>query len=161
MYWRVLKEGLLVRGQEMTYEDWNSYTATMRTYTMGLRDLALARTWARLETRAPHMRTVAAGLVTEGTIEQRARAVAWLAPRVATLGALRVYAGWKLRQEEKAAPTLRATRAGVAPVPMAAVPMAAVAGSSGSPDLVEAGRRPRGIPVAVRHNGESARGAAE
>jgi len=167
IYWRALKEGLLVRSQEMTYEDWNSYTATMRTYTMGLRDLALARTWARLETRAPHMRTVAAGLVTEGTLEQRARAVAWLAPRAVTLGALRAYAGWKLRQEDKAAPARPAKRAGVtsASVPMAAshdaVPLAAMAGSSGSPDLVEAGRRPRGIPVAMRASGESARGAAE
>ncbi|HEY1293090.1 MAG TPA: radical SAM protein, partial [Chloroflexota bacterium] len=53
MYWRALYEGLLVRGREMRFEDWNSYTATMRTYQMSPREVHVARTWARLETYIP------------------------------------------------------------------------------------------------------------
>lgn len=104
MYWRALKEGLLVRGEEMTYEKWTSYTATMRTYKMSLRDVTVARTWARLETHVPYIWNQVKG----GTPKQKARTVARLAPRVAVLGGLRLYAGWKLRQEKKADPTLRA-----------------------------------------------------
>jgi anaerobic magnesium-protoporphyrin IX monomethyl ester cyclase len=103
MYWRALRENLLVRGKEMTYEDWNSYTATMRTYKLSLRDVTLARTWARLETYIPYTWRQAKN----GTLKARTWAVARLAPRVATLLPLRLYAWWKLRQEEREDPALR------------------------------------------------------
>lgn len=103
MYWRALRENLLVRGKEMTYEDWNSYTATMRTYKLSLRDVTLARTWARLETYIPYTWNQAKN----GTLKERARAVLKLAPRYATLLPLRLYAWWKLRQEEREDPALR------------------------------------------------------
>jgi radical SAM superfamily enzyme YgiQ (UPF0313 family) len=95
MYWRALYEGLLVRGREMRFEDWNSYTATMRTYQMSPREVHVARTWARLETYIPfrweHAR--------KGALGERPRVAAHLAPRVAWLAALRPYATWRLRCE--------------------------------------------------------------
>jgi radical SAM superfamily enzyme YgiQ (UPF0313 family) len=97
MYWRALYENLLVRGREMRYEDWNSYTATMRTYRMSVRDVTLARTWARLETYIPYAWNEAR----TGTLAHRARVAARLAPRALALGALRLYAAWKLRDEER------------------------------------------------------------
>lgn len=103
MYWRALRENLLVHGREMTYEDWNSYTATMRTYKLSLRDVTLARTWARLETYIPYTWAQAR----DGTPKQRARAVVKLAPRVGALLPLRLYSWWKLRQEERDDPALR------------------------------------------------------
>src|SRR5579859_538999 len=103
MYWRALRENLLIRGREMTYEDWNSYTATMRTYKLSLRDVTLARTWARLETYIPYTWNQARN----GTLKERARAVLKLAPRVASLLPLRLYAAWKLRREEREDPALR------------------------------------------------------
>lgn len=103
MYWRALRENLLTHGKEMTYENWNSYTATMRTYKLSLRDVTRVRTWARLETYIPYTWNQAK----DGTMQQKARMVVRLAPRVAALGALRLVAWWKLRQEEKADPALR------------------------------------------------------
>ena len=47
MYWRALREGLL--GREMQFSEWNSYTATVRTYTLTTTDLNMARWWARME----------------------------------------------------------------------------------------------------------------
>jgi anaerobic magnesium-protoporphyrin IX monomethyl ester cyclase len=99
MYWRALYEGLLVRGREMRYEDWNSYTATMRTYHMSIRDVTLARTWARLETYTPYAWDAARA----GSRIQKVRAVAHLVPRALALGALRCYAAFKLRQETRSA----------------------------------------------------------
>jgi hypothetical protein len=103
IYWRALRENLLVRGHEMTYEDWNSYTATMRTYKLNLSDLKRARLWARLETYVPYTW----GHVKNEPAKQKARGMLHLAPRVAVLGALRAYAAWKLRAEERADPSLR------------------------------------------------------
>jgi len=103
IYWRALRENLLVRGHEMTYEDWNSYTATMRTYKLNLSDLKRARLWARLETYIPYTWSH----VKNEPAQQKARGMLHLAPRVAVLGALRVYAALKLRAEERADPSLR------------------------------------------------------
>ncbi len=99
IYWRALREDLLVRGKEMTYEDWNSYTATMRTYVMSLRDVKLARTWARLETYVPYRWNQ----LTHASARRKLRGVAHLAPRVAVLGALRAYAAFKLFREGRRA----------------------------------------------------------
>lgn len=52
MYWRALDEGLLPR--RMQYSEWNSYTATMPSYHLSIRDLRVARLWARLETILPY-----------------------------------------------------------------------------------------------------------
>ena len=52
LYWRALKEGLIPR--EMNYEQWNSYTATVRSYHLTLTELTRARLWARLETIIPY-----------------------------------------------------------------------------------------------------------
>lgn len=95
VYWRAHREELLAKGSEMTYEDWNSYTATLRTYRMSLRDVKLARTWARLETYVPYLRNA----MKQMPARRRARTCAHLAPRVAALMGLRVYAAWKLRRE--------------------------------------------------------------
>src|SRR5258708_14610569 len=103
IYWGALRENLLVRGHEMAYEDWNSYTATMRTYKLNLSDLKRARLWARLETYIPYTWSH----VKNEPAQQKARGMLHLAPRVAVLGALRVYAAWKLRAEERADPSLR------------------------------------------------------
>jgi radical SAM superfamily enzyme YgiQ (UPF0313 family) len=58
MYWRSINEGLLSR--EMQFSQWNSYTATVRTYALTMRDLNMARWWARLETIIPYRRKRAA-----------------------------------------------------------------------------------------------------
>jgi radical SAM superfamily enzyme YgiQ (UPF0313 family) len=58
MYWRSIAEGLLSR--EMQFSQWNSYTATVRTYALTTRDLNMARWWARMETIIPYRRTRAA-----------------------------------------------------------------------------------------------------
>ena len=49
---RGLEEGLL--DKKMTYEKWDSYTATVRSRFLTLSDLTLARWWARLELVIPH-----------------------------------------------------------------------------------------------------------
>jgi anaerobic magnesium-protoporphyrin IX monomethyl ester cyclase len=54
MYWRALDEGLLTR--EMRFSQWNSYTATVRTYALTTMDLNMARWWARMETIIPYRR---------------------------------------------------------------------------------------------------------
>jgi magnesium-protoporphyrin IX monomethyl ester (oxidative) cyclase len=54
MYWRAIEEGLLPR--RMRYEEWNSYTSTMRTNHLTTRDLDMARLWSRLETILPYRR---------------------------------------------------------------------------------------------------------
>jgi radical SAM superfamily enzyme YgiQ (UPF0313 family) len=119
MYWRALYEGLLVRGREMRYEDWNSYTATMRTYAMSTRDVRIARTWARLETYIPycwnHARTA--------SFERKLRTIGHLTPRIAWLLVVRLYARWKISRE-RAAGTERSRRVnvvagnGLIPVPV-------------------------------------------
>jgi magnesium-protoporphyrin IX monomethyl ester (oxidative) cyclase len=58
MYWRAIAEGLL--SPTMRYSDWNSYTATVRTYALTTRDLQMARWWARMETILPYRRRRAA-----------------------------------------------------------------------------------------------------
>jgi hypothetical protein len=156
MYWRALKENLLVRGKDMRYEDWNAYTATMRTYHLSLRDVKLARSWARLETYVP----LAWKQVRDGSPKQKARAIARLAPRVTVLGGLRLYAAWKLRQEEKANPALRAQSSGL-PASIGQKTLAdATPLSNGSPPSPAGGRTPspvsqRGVPVAVLQAGDS------
>lgn len=52
MFFRAIEEGLLE--PRMRFEDWNSYTATMRTYALTCRDLTAARLWFRLETIIPY-----------------------------------------------------------------------------------------------------------
>ena len=52
MYFRGLQEGLLDR--KMTYEKWDSYTATVRSRFLTTDDLTLARWWARLELVIPY-----------------------------------------------------------------------------------------------------------
>jgi radical SAM superfamily enzyme YgiQ (UPF0313 family) len=157
IYWRALRENLLVRGKEMTYEDWNAYTATMRTYKMSLREVRLARTWARLETYVPRAwREITEG---SGTPKQKARAISRLAPRAAALGGLRAYAAWKLRQEEKAdatlgAPTTAASRA-VEPDASADAtePLNGAAPAAAAPRQAPVGNR--AIPLVVRNVGDS------
>lgn len=151
IYWRALREKLLIRGKEMTYEDWNAYTATMRTYKLSLREVKLARTWARLETYVPYTWKQ----VKTGTPEQKVRAVARLAPRVAVLGALRAYAGWKLRQEEKADPALRAQSGGSPATNTALISDEAVPPTGGERTLVP--MRARSIPLTVTSADDSMR----
>jgi radical SAM superfamily enzyme YgiQ (UPF0313 family) len=151
IYWRALRENLLVRGKEMTYEDWNAYTATMRTYNMSLRDVKLARTWARLETYVPRVWKQ----VKDVSPGQKARAVAQLAPRAAVLGGLRAYAAWKLREEEKADPALRAQSASVPPSVELHAHADAVHATDDAMPLPDGARGARavgqrGIPLAVR-----------
>lgn len=155
IYWRALKEGLLARGKEMRYEDWNAYTTTMCTYHLSLRDVTLARTWARLETYVPRAwRDMKAA-----PPSQKARILARLAPRVTALAGLRLYAGWKLRQEEKADPALRAQTSG-APATNGLVKHGSVAYSAnghagstnGAGSALPASQR--GIPLAVRQGSE-------
>jgi anaerobic magnesium-protoporphyrin IX monomethyl ester cyclase len=120
MYWRALYEGLLVSGKKMRYDDWNSYTATMRTYQLSVRDVELARTWARLETYVPNLWRA---FSSSDSVGQKVRTALELAPRVATLAALRVYASRKLR-EEAAHPAARPPRVnvvagrGLVPIPV-------------------------------------------
>ncbi|MCS6775623.1 MAG: radical SAM protein [Chloroherpetonaceae bacterium] len=52
MYFRAMQEGLLEK--EMTYEKWDSYTATVRSRFLTTDDLTLARWWARLELVIPY-----------------------------------------------------------------------------------------------------------
>jgi radical SAM superfamily enzyme YgiQ (UPF0313 family) len=119
MYWRALYEGLLEHGRQMRFEDWNSYTATMRTYQMGTREVRIARTWARLETYIPFRWAVARS----GSLKDRVRAGAHLAPRVAWLAAVRPYAAWKLNREVRS-PAARPPRVrvvagqGLMPIPV-------------------------------------------
>jgi anaerobic magnesium-protoporphyrin IX monomethyl ester cyclase len=59
IYWRSLAEGLLTR--DMQFSQWNSYTATVRTYALTTSDLNMGRWWARMETIIPYRRKRAAG----------------------------------------------------------------------------------------------------
>lgn len=156
MYWRALRENLLARGKEMRYEDWNAYTTTLRTYHLSLRDVKFARNWARLETYVPFTWKQ----VRDGTPKQKVRAVGVLAPRVAILGGLRLYAAWKLRQEEKANPALRSQSTDL----QVSVGQGTVTGesrlSNGSAPSSAGGQTPisvskRGVPVAVLQAGDS------
>ncbi|HEX5322834.1 MAG TPA: radical SAM protein [Capsulimonadaceae bacterium] len=52
MFYRAIEEGLL--RPRMRYEEWNSYTATMRSRYLSCRDLTAARLWFRLETIIPY-----------------------------------------------------------------------------------------------------------
>jgi hypothetical protein len=52
LYWRAIRENLLPK--EMVYNNWGSYTATVRSYHLTLRDLQAARLWVRLETIIPY-----------------------------------------------------------------------------------------------------------
>jgi len=99
MYWRALQDNLLVRGREMTYELWNSYTATMRTYRMSLWQVNLARTWARLETYTPFIW----GQMQPASFKEKLRLTGILAPRALALAFIRLYTGWQLYQEDQAA----------------------------------------------------------
>jgi radical SAM superfamily enzyme YgiQ (UPF0313 family) len=118
MYWRALYEGLLVHGREMRFEDWNSYTATMRTYAMDTRDVRIARTWARLETYIPFCWDQARN----GSFKDKLHAGARLAPRVAWRAALRPYVAWRLKRD--ATPVARPQRVhvvagqGLVPIPV-------------------------------------------
>ena len=51
MFYRAIEEGLLK--PEMRYNQWNSYTATMRSQFLSCGDLNVARLWFRLETLIP------------------------------------------------------------------------------------------------------------
>jgi magnesium-protoporphyrin IX monomethyl ester (oxidative) cyclase len=157
IYWRALRENLLIRGQEMTYEDWNSYTATMRTYKLSLQDLKFARLWARLETYIPYTWKQ----LKDAPARQRLRGMTILAPRVAALGLLRVYAAWRLREEERQDPSLRSQPSGQTTAATVTAPGAASNGrgrSDGSePAVVSSTSEPSalssvqtGIQVTVR-----------
>jgi radical SAM superfamily enzyme YgiQ (UPF0313 family) len=119
MYWRALYEGLLLRGRAMVYEDWNSYTPTMRTYRLEPSEIRMARTWARLETYIPYRWSAVRG----EPIGSRLRVATHLAPRVAWLVPLRLYAAWKLRREA-GTPVARPQRvnvvagSGLVPIPL-------------------------------------------
>jgi anaerobic magnesium-protoporphyrin IX monomethyl ester cyclase len=78
MYYHALKEGLL--DKEMTYEKWNSFTATVRSIYLEAEDLALARLWARLELIIPYRLRQAARF---GTMELIKTHVKMLPRRVA------------------------------------------------------------------------------
>jgi magnesium-protoporphyrin IX monomethyl ester (oxidative) cyclase len=52
MFYRALQEGLIDRN--MRYEQWDSYTATVRSRFLTTSDLTLARWWARLELVIPY-----------------------------------------------------------------------------------------------------------
>jgi hypothetical protein len=54
MYWRAIAEGLVPRS--MQFARWNSYSATVRTYSLTTADLDMARWWARMETILPYRR---------------------------------------------------------------------------------------------------------
>ena len=103
MYWRALYEGLLLRGREMVYEDWNSYTPTMRTYALSAREISMARTWARLETYIPFCWESVRGRSRVAKLHTMLH----LAPRLAGLVPLRAYAAFKLRQTPKPVPANR------------------------------------------------------
>ncbi len=109
MYWRALYEGLLVHGRQMRYEDWNSYTATMRTYAMSPQEITIARTWARLETYTPYLWNH----LRHGPAQDRLEVLAQLAPRVASLLVLRAYAAWRASRKG-AVPGKRSSRVEVA-----------------------------------------------
>jgi radical SAM superfamily enzyme YgiQ (UPF0313 family) len=119
MYWRALYENLLLRGRAMVYEDWNSYTPTMRTYQLAARDIRMARTWARLETYIPFRWNAAR----DQPALARLRVAAHLTPRVAWLVPLRLVAAWKLRSEARS-PAPRPQRvnvvagSGLVPIPL-------------------------------------------
>jgi magnesium-protoporphyrin IX monomethyl ester (oxidative) cyclase len=151
IYWRALRENLLLRGKEMTYEDWNAYTATMRTYNMSLRDVKLARTWARLETYVPRTWKAAKNAAPR----QKVRVISHLAPRALVLGGLRAYAAWKLHQENKASRVATA-KAGQSPTAVdanghedaASIPAATLPSNGAARTAAPLGQR--GIPLLVQ-----------
>jgi magnesium-protoporphyrin IX monomethyl ester (oxidative) cyclase len=91
MYWRALREGLLE--PRMQFSDWNSYTATVRTYALSTRDLDMARWWARMETIIPYRRKRAAQ---EGGAELLRFYFRHL-PHYAWRTACRAYVAWRKR----------------------------------------------------------------
>jgi radical SAM superfamily enzyme YgiQ (UPF0313 family) len=89
LYWRALRENLLPK--EMIYERWGSYTATVRTYHLTLRDLQVARLWVRLETIIPYRLAEARRGVGPSPWRVRLRH----APHYAVRQMLRTYVWWR------------------------------------------------------------------
>jgi radical SAM superfamily enzyme YgiQ (UPF0313 family) len=111
MYYRALKEGLVEPG--MSYTRWNSYEATMRTYSLSRGDLTLARLWARLEVIIPYARrhARAAGMKTRIAVEAR------LLPRRAALVLVRAAVAWR-RHFARPAPPRPAERRVIEKIPL-------------------------------------------
>jgi radical SAM superfamily enzyme YgiQ (UPF0313 family) len=89
LYWRAIKEGLLPR--KMVYEQWGSYTATVRTYHLNLTELQRARLWARLELIIPYRLAQARKHGRKALVSTAMRH----APHLAMRQALRMYVGWR------------------------------------------------------------------
>jgi radical SAM superfamily enzyme YgiQ (UPF0313 family) len=89
LYWRAIKEGLLPK--EMVYERWGSYTATVRTYQLTLRDLQVARLWMRLETIIPYRLAQARKRGRNEVL----RTYWWHTPHYVVRQALRTYVWWR------------------------------------------------------------------
>jgi radical SAM superfamily enzyme YgiQ (UPF0313 family) len=90
MFYRAIEEGLLK--PHMRYEEWNSYTATMRSRYLSCRDLSAARLWFRLETIIPfRLREVSRWGGIEAVRRERIR----LIPHTAVRQALRGYVWFK------------------------------------------------------------------
>lgn len=90
MFYRAIEEGLLK--PRMRYEEWNSYTATMRSRYLSCRDLAAARLWFRLETIIPFRLREAERCGGKDAVARERRR---LIPHVAVRQALRGYVWFK------------------------------------------------------------------
>jgi anaerobic magnesium-protoporphyrin IX monomethyl ester cyclase len=92
MFYRAIEEGLL--RPRMRYEEWNSYTATMRSRYLSCRDLTAARLWFRLETIIPYrLRQAERWGGAQAVRKEKMR----LVPHVAVRQALRGYVWFKRR----------------------------------------------------------------
>ena len=98
MYFRALKEGLVE--PKMSYTQWNSFEATMRTYALTRSDLTLARLWARLELIIPYSRRRAS----RGSVTGRIKTELKLLPRRIALVLVRAAVAWRRRFGKTALP---------------------------------------------------------
>jgi anaerobic magnesium-protoporphyrin IX monomethyl ester cyclase len=95
MYYHALNEGLL--DKEMTYEKWNSFTATVRSIYLEAEDLALARLWARLELIIPYRLRQAAKSGTIALVTEHVK----MLPRRVALMAVRARVAYRRRRGAK------------------------------------------------------------
>jgi radical SAM superfamily enzyme YgiQ (UPF0313 family) len=92
LYYRAIQEGLL--DKEMTYEKWNSYTATVRSRYLTAQDLDLARLWARLELVIPYRIRRAR----KGGVKELVKTHIKMIPRRLALLYVRARVAWRRRR---------------------------------------------------------------
>jgi radical SAM superfamily enzyme YgiQ (UPF0313 family) len=110
MYHRALREGLLEK--RMQYSSWNSYSATVQSYSLTTTDLDVARFWARMESILPYRRKRARARGTLPTLEFYLKHGVHYALR----SACRAYVAWRKKSPPRSGAGRARPNGGVQPL---------------------------------------------